>query len=183
MKIGIKAACSFWHFQASFLVKGFKPSMTSAELLALRLRQLEKRQEDMKAAAATLAKQRLKSKEQFEQRFHARLVKNSYLPGTMVLVRNNAIEKSMDRKHKPRYNGPYVVIRRNSGGAYELRELDGAVWAKSIAANRLVPYIARDGAQMQELVNKAAQLDLEDENEQPQSEEEDDPDTEEDRDE
>lgn len=84
--------------------------MTTEKLLALQIRQLEKRPADIKQAAETLYKNRFKSKEQFERRFNARMVHSSYKPGTLVLVRNSAKEKSMDRKAFNRYNGPYQVV-------------------------------------------------------------------------
>ena len=107
----------------------------------------------MEAAANTLKKNRLKSKEQFEKRFLRRLVKDSYTPGTLVLVRNNTIEKSMNRKHKPRYNGPYEVVRRTTGGSYILQELDGTVWRQGIAAFRIIPYISRRDSRLPDLAN------------------------------
>ena len=112
----------------------YKDNMSTADLLAVRIRHLAKMPEDLEKAARTLRKHRLQSKEQFEKRFLRRLVKDSYPPGTLVLVRNNTVEKSMNRKHKPRYNGPYEVVRRTTGGSYILQELDGTVWRQGIAA-------------------------------------------------
>ena len=61
----------------------------------------------------------------------------------MVLMRNSAVEKSLNRKTRVRYLGPLVVVSRNKGGAYILAELDGAVFDRPIAAYRVIPYIAR----------------------------------------
>jgi len=76
------------------------------------MRQLERRQEDIDAAAKALAKSRFKSKEDFEWKYRKRLRKEFYKPGELVLVRNSEVESRLNRKTKPRYLGPYEVCRR-----------------------------------------------------------------------
>jgi len=60
-----------------------------------------------------------------------------------VLVKNSAIELSANRKMKPWYLGPMVVIRCLRGGAFILAELDRAIWQNKVAAFRVVPYLTR----------------------------------------
>ncbi|EIN06120.1 hypothetical protein PUNSTDRAFT_32250, partial [Punctularia strigosozonata HHB-11173 SS5] len=62
--------------------------------------------------------------------------------GALVLVRNSDNEKNLSGKTNPRYLGPMVVVRRNTGGAYVLAELDGSLSRLRYAAARLVPYHA-----------------------------------------
>jgi len=57
------------------------------------------------------------------------------------LVRNTAVEMSHDRKHKPRYLGPYVIREVTKGGNYKLSKLDGAPLNYTYAAFRMLPYI------------------------------------------
>ncbi|EPQ49922.1 hypothetical protein GLOTRDRAFT_51378, partial [Gloeophyllum trabeum ATCC 11539] len=63
---GVDPVLPFDLVEASFLVEGFRSGMSSEDLLALRIRQLEKRPEDINAAAKALAKGRWQAKLQFE---------------------------------------------------------------------------------------------------------------------
>jgi hypothetical protein len=49
----------------------------------------------------------------------------------------------LNRKSKPRYLGPMIVVKRTENGAYVVAEIDGAVSKSNYAAFRLVPYRAR----------------------------------------
>jgi transposase InsO family protein len=132
-------------FEATYLVSGFKKNITTEELLALRIRQLAKHDSDIKQAAETLHQSRLQSKLEFERRYQHRLWTGEHQPGDLVLVRNSRVEKELDRKTKPRYLGPFEVVRRTAGGSYVLKELDGTISKRGVAAFRLLPYHARDG--------------------------------------
>lgn len=132
--------------EATFLVEGFRSGMTTAELLTLRIRQLSKHDRDIKKAAETLKQARFYSKAQFEKKFKRKLQKEEYKKGELVLIRNVAIETEVSSTHKTddRYLGPYEVVRKNKGGAYILKELDGTLFSKNpTAAFRLMPYITR----------------------------------------
>jgi transposase InsO family protein len=85
---GVHPVLPFDLAESTFMVDGFRSGMTSVELLTLRIRQLERRPEDLEQAAETLKKSRFKSKEQFERRYAKRLRKEIYRPGDLVLVRN-----------------------------------------------------------------------------------------------
>jgi len=52
-----------------------------------------------------------------------------------VLVRNTAIEMTHDRKHKPRYLGPYIISEVTKGGNYKL---DGSPLQNTYAAFQVV---------------------------------------------
>ena len=137
---GVHPVLPFDLTEATFMVKGFTSGMSSEDLLALRIRQLEKRPSDMAAAAEAIRLSRMQSKSQFEQRFVHRLKQPSFKPGDLVLVRNSAVEKELNRKTKPRYYGPYEVIRQTQGGSYVVKELSGEISRSGIAAFRLLKY-------------------------------------------
>ena len=146
---GVEPILPFDLTEMTLLVEGFYAGMSTADLLALRIRQLRKKPEDIAKAAALLKKTRFRSKEIFERRYKHRLRKNIYKKGELVLVRNKAVESSADRKQYPRYLGPFQIIRQTKGGSYVVAELDGAIWRKGVAAFRLLPFISRQ--QLEEL--------------------------------
>ena len=148
---GIHPVLPFDLFESTFLVRGFKAGLSTEELLALRIRQLEKRPSDFQKASELLAKNRYYSKESFEKKFAQRIQWEDFEEGDLVLVRNVHLEKtvSIARKTKDRYMGPYKVICQTKGGAYVLEELDGTVLRTSIAAFRLIPYFLRKNGNIQ----------------------------------
>ncbi|KAI0060621.1 hypothetical protein BV25DRAFT_1807130 [Artomyces pyxidatus] len=148
---GVHPVLPFDLTEATFMVTGFKKSMSSSDLLALRIRQLERRSTDIATAARSLKKHRLGAKEQFERRFQARLIKRNYQPRELVLMRNSAIETSHNAKTLPRYMGPYMVVRQTRQGSYVLQELDGTIMRTGVAQFRVIPYIARNPLAIAEL--------------------------------
>ncbi|EGO20851.1 hypothetical protein SERLADRAFT_442230 [Serpula lacrymans var. lacrymans S7.9] len=68
------------------------------------------------------------------------MFKDEYQPGELVLVGNTQVEKELDHKAKPCYNGPYEVVQSTKGGLYILKEIDGSVSQRGIAEFFLLPY-------------------------------------------
>lgn len=129
---------------ATFMIDGFKEGISTSDLLALRIRQLENHPEDIKRATASLKKHRCRSKAIFEQKYKHLFHTTDFHEGQLVLMRNSAIEASMNKKSKPRYLGPFIVARKTKRNSYILQELDGTYMRRNTAAFRLAPYIARD---------------------------------------
>ena len=156
-------------FESTFLVQGFTDQMSDSDLLTLRIRQLEKREDDLEKAAQLLARMHFISKAQFEKRFAKRITKQVFQEGDFVLMRNTQIEKELNRKTKPRYLGPFIVVSRSLGNAYELREVNGGTRREKVAAFRLIPYIARDQQALQELLKELPNESNDDEEEKKES--------------
>jgi transposase InsO family protein len=130
--------------EATFLVPlpGLNDFSTEA-FIAWRARQLQKRQEDLEAIRDKVLKARYQSARDFERKFRESIKDYDFAPGSLVLVRNSKTEYELNRKTKPRYLGPMIVLRRTQGGSYLLAELDGSVSKLRYAAFRLLPYHPR----------------------------------------
>ncbi|RDB30804.1 hypothetical protein Hypma_005803 [Hypsizygus marmoreus] len=112
-------------------------------LLTTRAIMLQMRPAELTRIRADLLKSRHAHVRQYI-RDHARSFRDFDFPrGALVLVRNSTIESSNDRKSKPRYFGPMIVIRRLPTGSYALAEIDGTLSKLRFAAFRVVPYHPR----------------------------------------
>jgi hypothetical protein len=85
---GLHPLLPFDLFEATFLVEDFRSGMSTSDLLALRIQQLQKH-DDITHAAKVLQIACVCSKEQFNHHFAKQLQKSSYPLGSLVLVRNN----------------------------------------------------------------------------------------------
>lgn len=131
---------------ATFMVTEFKPGMSDVELLAARIRQILRMPKDVEKARQILKKARIRSKEAYDTKYARRLQQAEFEPGTLVLIRNSHMERSMsiERKTTDRYMGPYRVVRRTQGGSYVLEEMNGNMLRHTTAAFRLIQYMQRE---------------------------------------
>jgi len=90
-----------------------------------------------------VTKEKIRRTLQLEKDLQHKIQEFDLKQGSLVLVKNSAIEMSADRKMKPRYLGPMVVVRKLQEGAYILAELDRSVWQNRVAAFQVISYLPR----------------------------------------
>ena len=129
---------------SSWAVLGWKDEMSREELLAARIRQLERRPEDVEKAREKLRMARKRNKARFD-RTH-RLRPKKIEEGDWVLVYDSSLDNQhrAARKFARRWFGPYVVTRANDNGTYHLAELDGTRLAVPVAGKRIKAFRKRN---------------------------------------
>ena len=161
---GVDPVLPFDLTEATYLVHGFHSGMSTEELLALRIRQLEKKPGDIAQAASTIKQSRFRSKKHFEKVFKNRIKGYVFKPNDLVLIRNSRVEMELDKKTKPRYLGPYEIHKQTKAGSYVIKELNGAISRRGIAQFRLIPYIARDTQILQDIELQEEEQSMEENN-------------------
>jgi hypothetical protein len=156
---GVEPLLPFDILYATFLLPDINGPVSDAELLTLRARQLERRDEDLQLIHDRVLASRFASIEAFIQKHQHTIVDYNFKPGDLVLVLNKKIEPELGRKAKPRYFGPMVVVSRSAGGAYRLAEVNGAISKLKYGAFRLIPYHRRytsyiDVTQIEDMENE-----------------------------
>src|SRR5882724_5290789 len=143
MAHGVEAVLLLDIAEATYLLPPLYVPASTEDLIAHRAQQLQKRPEDLREMSARVLKARKQSAAQFVKRFSSTIQDLNFEVGSLVLVRNSQVEKELNRKTKPCFLGPMVVVHRTKGGAYILAELNGAVSRLRYAAFRIILYLAR----------------------------------------
>ena len=141
---------------ASWVAIPWEKEMSREELLAARIRQLERRPEDLENARKIMETARVKNKIRFDKTHRLRPKKIE--EGDWVLVYDNSLDNQhrTTRKFARRWFGPYVVTSANDNATYHLAELDGSRLAIPIAGKRVKIFKKRqdEGPNLDDLNNE-----------------------------
>ena len=149
----------------SWLALPWQEEISREELLALRIRQLERRADDIEVAKSHLKSARLINKEAFDQRH--RLGLRRIMEGDWVLVYDSSFDNqhSTARKISRRWLGPYFVKKVEDNAIYRLTELDSTSIALPIAGKRIKIFKRREGTDIELDILDDSALSIEDEEE------------------
>ena len=115
---------------------------STSDLLALRARQLQRRDQDLEETALFLRLVRESRKELFDDDNRIRAC--PFACGDMVFLHNTKLEKSYSHKLTFRWLGPFRIAEAFvDKGTYILEELDGACMKGTVAGSRLKRFHSR----------------------------------------
>jgi hypothetical protein len=140
MAHGVEPIMPFDISEATYLFPLPDSILSTTELIAIRSKQLMKRETDISKYQAQIARRRFLAAKAYEKRYAATIQNYDFKPGRLVLVRDKRVEKDFDKKILPRYNGPYIIVLRSQRGSYRIAELDGTISKLRIAASRVIPF-------------------------------------------
>ena len=117
-------------------VLDWERAQSTAELLALRARQLQRRDEDLEETALFMGRMRESQKELFDDGHRIRLA--PFAIDDLVLLHDTKLEKSYSHKLTFRWLGPFRIAEVNAEkGTYILKELDESIMKETVNGSRL----------------------------------------------
>ncbi|CAH7689367.1 hypothetical protein PPACK8108_LOCUS24425 [Phakopsora pachyrhizi] len=115
---------------------------TTGELLTGRMDQLARKNEVLKMGYKRMMEARAKLVQYWDSRMAHRL-RESLVPGDMVLAYNKSLEDQWGKLLHNRWNEPYRVVEQAPGKSYVLEELDGTQMARRSAAAHIKRFYAQ----------------------------------------
>ena len=159
---------------SSWTVVEWDKVKTLEELLITRGKQLERNEEDIRAAQHRINASGLRNKEYFDKRRRKRAI--PLKEGDMVLLHNSVLEKQWSKKLDNHWLGPYIIREAKQDlGTYLLDELDCTRLQGTYAGDRLKKFYPREGIDVQNQQENNESSEQESENKEQNSEGSDEP--------
>lgn len=149
LMFGAEPMLAVMHNVPAWGVIPWESNMSREDLLAARVRQLERRQEDINAAAEMIREARTRDAE--ARNLGRRRRPEPINVGDWVVLADSARDMTYtsDKKLEPRWSGPYEVTEKDTDtSTYRIAELDGTVAEKRVAGRRLKMFKRREEDQV-----------------------------------
>jgi hypothetical protein len=134
---GVHPVLSFDIAEITWQTLDWDKIYTTEDLLAIRARQLSRRDPKMKEANERIRLSRLRAIEDLHKRNHFQFDFADYEEGMYVWLRESQYDETKGDKGKWTYSGPYVIHEKREHDAFVLRELDGAILKGHVNIRRL----------------------------------------------
>lgn len=144
--------------EATWLVEIPGRVWTTAELIGYRVKALAKHRDHIEEMQTKIDKGKRDWLERYERDNIIMIKDFTFKPGDLVLIRNTEVKSSLDRKMKPRYLGPMIVITKSKGGSYVIAKLDRSMFHQKVAGFCVIPYFARTSIEMPENLEELIEI-------------------------
>jgi len=110
---------------------------TYEDLIAIRIKQLQRRDQRLESARRQIRESRRKAIEDRAARMGKNFDFSAFKEGMYVWLRESKLDEIKGGKGEWMYSGPYVINRKLDWDAFELAELDGAILKGHVNIRRL----------------------------------------------
>jgi hypothetical protein len=141
---GVHPILPFDIIEVNYLLPPPDLLLSTTDLVARQAIALQKHADDLTLLCACVHNHCNCMAIKFKKEHSAMICNFDFKAGALVLIRNTAIEKVLNRKMRPHYLGPLLVVLHNKGGVYIVCELDGTLYHNPVAAYHVIPYFAQE---------------------------------------
>ncbi|THU89310.1 hypothetical protein K435DRAFT_566407, partial [Dendrothele bispora CBS 962.96] len=134
---GTHSVLSFNVTESTWQTLDWDKVISTSNRLALRIRQLQRRDSKLEEASNKLKSTRHKAIKDFARRHHFQFDFSAYKPGMWVWLHESQLENLIGDKAHWTYSGLYIIHEKLHNNAFILQELDGTLMKSHINIRRL----------------------------------------------